>query len=290
MRSSTKAAAYRRDAWQRRGTGQTIVLSVLAALFSLWVLVPFYFLVMTSLAPHGSPVRGLRLPRQLTLSGYRDVLIEGAGQQPIWSYMANSIIIAGGGTLLAFAVSLPAAYGLSRLIPSRGARRVYLSFLGLQSMPTLALVIAFFLIYSKLGLIDSKIGLIVALFTIGVPFQVWVLKSFFDAVPRQIEEAASLDGASPVAAFSRVVLPLMGEPIAATGVLTFLTLYIDFLFAVTLTRQNSLTIPVYVVSFETESAVNVTATCAAVIVSMAPMVALYAFAQRYMQRMALIGA
>lgn len=265
-------------------------LVVVVAVIVAWVLLPFYFLVVASLAPHGEPVLGLRLPSSLTLSGFRRVLLGGGGQKPIWPYMEHSVLIAGGGTILAFIVSLPAAYGLSRLMPAKRARGAYLGFLALQSMPTLALVIAFFLLYERLGLIDSKIGLIVALLAVSVPFQVWVLKSFFDAVPRELEEAAELDGAGPLTVFGRVVLPLMGEALAATGVLTFLTLYVDFLFAVSLTRQNALTIPVYVVSFETEMAVNITATAAAVIVSMLPMIALYAFAQRYMQRMALLGA
>src|SRR5512146_2175242 len=98
----------------RPGTRVWPIVGVVAAttIFAVWVLMPFYFLVVTSLAPHGEPVLGLRLPTDITFSGFRSVLIGGNGQRPIWPYMLNSVLIAGGGTLLAFIVSLPAAYGL----------------------------------------------------------------------------------------------------------------------------------------------------------------------------------
>ena len=257
--------------------------------FSLWVLTPFYFLVITSLSPHGSPPLGFTAPLAFTLNSYHAILNGLAGQPEIWPYLLNSVIIAGGGTLLSFVVSLPAAYGLSRLMPSRLARAAYLSFFVLVALPTLALVLAIFLIYTQLGFMDSRFWLIVALLSTSVPLQVWVLKSFFDAVPKEYEEAAAIDGAGTVGIFVRVVLPLMGEAIAATGILTFLALYVDFLFAVVLTRVSAVTVPVYVVGFENDLAVNVTATSAAAIISMIPMLGVFLIAMRYMKRVAIIG-
>jgi multiple sugar transport system permease protein len=264
-----------------------LTLSILA--FALWVLVPYYFLVVTSLTPKGEPTFGLTLPKSVTLDAYRSVFSGGGGQPTVWRYMWNSVLIAAGSTVLAFVVSLPAAYGLSRLMPRRSARFVYVGFLALQALPTVALVLAIFLLYSKYGLIDSRPGLMVALLTISVPFEVWILKSYFDVVPREYEESAALDGAGHINILVRVVLPMMGEALAATGVLTFLALYIDFIFAVTLTTHSAVTVPVYILGYQNELATDVNGMSAAAIVSMLPMLGVYLIAQRYMHRIALIG-
>jgi multiple sugar transport system permease protein len=204
--------------------------------------------------------------------------------------MLTSIIVAGGAMLLSFVVAFPAAYGLSRLTPSKGANRAYVSFLGLQALPTIALVAAFYMLYSKLGLLNTKPGLLCALLTIGVPLEVWVLKAFCDAIPREVEEAATLDGAGTLKRMVRIIIPFMGDGIASTAALTFLQLYVDYLFAVTLTDSSSSTVPVYVTGFQNELSVNVGATCAAAVISMIPMLAVFGVAQRYSKGMALMGA
>ncbi|MDR2567264.1 MAG: carbohydrate ABC transporter permease [Bifidobacteriaceae bacterium] len=267
-----------------------IGLGVAVGVILLWVLLPLYYLFVTSLSPNSEPVLGWSLPRQLTLENYRSIILGGPGQPVIWGFMLTSIIVAGGAMLLSFVVAFPAAYGLSRLTPSKGANRAYVSFLGLQALPTIALVAAFYMLYSKLGLLNTKPGLLCALLTIGVPLEVWVLKAFCDAIPREVEEAATLDGAGTLKRMVRIIIPFMGDGIASTAALTFLQLYVDYLFAVTLTDSSSSTVPVYVTGFQNELSVNVGATCAAAVISMIPMLAVFGVAQRYSKGMALMGA
>jgi multiple sugar transport system permease protein len=266
------------------------LLSIVVVVILLWVLVPLYFLFVTSISPNGHPVLGWSLPEQLTLENYMSIIFGGTGQSPIWNFMVTSIVVAGGATLLSFLVAFPAAYGLSRLMPSRMANRIYVSFLGLQALPTIALIVAFYMIYSQFDLLNTRGGLLIALLTIGVPLEVWVLKAFCDAIPREVEEAAGLDGAGTLTTMVRIVIPFISEGIASTAALAFLQLYVDYLFAVTLTDSSSSTVPVYVTGFQNELSVNMGATCAAAVISMIPMLAVFGVAQRYSKGLALMGA
>lgn len=252
----------------------------------LWIFVPYYFLAMTSVTEAGTIVYGFTVPQFLTLSNYREIL---GGAQAIWPFLLNSIIVSGGVTLLSLLFGVPAGYGLSRLRQFTVARGMYLSFFVLRMLPPMAFLIPYYLFFARVGLLDHREGLIMALLPFGLPFTIWTIKAFFDNIPVSIDESAQLEGATPFQTFVLISLPIVAQGIAATGLLNFLLAYVDYMFAATLARNTAMTFSVYVVSFQNDYVVYVSAMMAATVVGTLPMIAVYFYAQRFMRRMAIIG-
>ena len=259
----------------------------LGVLFVLgWVGVPLFCLVAISLTPEGAPAVALGLPSELSAIHYRRVL---TGVQSLWSYLANSVIVSGATTLTALVLALPCGYGLSRLQHYASARALYLAVFVLRMLPPITLVIPYFLIISRLHLLDTRVGLLTALLAPTLPLAIWTSKTFFDTIPVALDESARLDGASAWQVFWRVGLPLTANGTAVTAILTFLTAYIDYIFAVTLTNNAATTLPVYVAGFKTEYRFYVGDMLAATLVGTLPMLGLFVIVQRHMRRVALAG-
>jgi multiple sugar transport system permease protein len=252
----------------------------------LWVGIPFFCLVSVSLAPEGSAAVGLGVPSQLSLEHYRRVL---TGVQTLWLYLGNSVIVCTLATTISLILSLPCAYGLSRLQRYTAARTLYLGVFVLRMLPPITLVIPYFILIGKLHLLDTKAGLIYALLAPALPLSIWTSKSFFDTVPATLDEAARIDGATAWQVFMRVALPLVGSGMAVTAILTFLTVYVDYIFAVTLTNHQALTLPVYIAGFKTEYRFYVGDMLAATLVGTLPMLVLFLVVQRHMRRLVLAG-
>jgi ABC-type glycerol-3-phosphate transport system permease component len=209
--------------------------------------------------------------------------------QSLWLYLKNSVIVSLLATLMAMFLALPCAYGLSRLQRYAAARMLYLAVFVLRMLPPITLVIPYFVLIGKLRLLDTKLGLLYALLAPALPLAIWTSKTFFDAIPVTLDEAARIDGASAWEVFTRVALPLIGNGIAVTAILTFLTAYIDYIFAVTLTNHQALTLPVYIAGFKTEYRFYVGDMLAATLVGTLPMVGLFLIVQRHMRRVVLAG-
>lgn len=256
------------------------------ALCLIWIAIPYYFLIVTSLVPQGTAVRGFAWPDFTTLDNYRQIL---TGANTLWPYLFNSVVVTLSVTLLALLIGVPAGYGLSRLRRFPAAKGLYLSFFVLRMLPPVAFVIPYFLVFSRLQWLDTRRALVLALLPFALSFTVWTIKAFFDGLPFDVEEAAQLDGANPFQIFAVIILPMVGQAVAATGLLTFLLAYVDYLFAVTLTSNKAVTYAVYLVTFQNDYRVYVNAMMAATLLGTLPMVALYFYAQRYMRRMAIMG-
>lgn len=252
----------------------------------LWVGIPFFSLVSVSLAPEGAAAVALGLPQPISLEHYRRVL---TGLESLWLYLKNSVIVSFLATTMALGLGLPCAYGLSRLQRYAAARALYLAVFVLRMLPPITLVIPYFILVGKLGLLDTKVGLLYALLAPTLPLAIWTAKTFFDAVPSTLDEAARIDGATGWQIFTRVALPLIGNGIAVTAILTFLTAYIDYIFAVTLTNHEALTLPAYIAGFKTEYRFYVGDMLAATLVGTLPMVGLFLIVQRHMRRVVLAG-
>lgn len=252
----------------------------------LWVFTPYYFLLASSFVQAGTIVYGFTIPPFLTLDNFKEVF---GGVQAIWPFLINSIVVSGGVTLLSLIFGVPAGYGLSRLRQFSIARGMYLSFFILRMLPPMAFVIPYYLFFARTGLLDHREGLIMALLPFGLPFTIWTIKAFFDNIPPTIDESAQLEGANPFQTFVLISLPIVAQGIAATALLNFLLAYVDYMFAATLARNTAMTFSVYVVSFQNDYVVYVSAMMAAAMVGTLPMIAVYFYAQRFMQRMAIIG-
>lgn len=160
----------------------------------------------------------------------------------------NSLITSTAATLLPMLIGVPAAYALSRW-QSRRAGTISLWILASRMAPPIAFTIPYFLAYGYLGLIDTIPGLVLIYMTFNLSLVIWMMRPFFDQLPRALEEAAWIDGAHPAQAFARIVLPLSAPGLAATAILCFLFAWNDFFFALILTRTEAMTAPVAVVNF-----------------------------------------
>lgn len=171
-------------------------------------------------------------------------------------YMAprlwDSIVVSMGSTAVAVLVAMLAAYALSRM-DFRG-RHVFVSWvLSTRMMPPVAVAIPLFFIYKDVGLMDSYLGIILIHAVMNLPLAVLLLKSFFDDIPREIDESAIIDGASRWLIFRRVILPMAKGGIAATAVLCFIFSWTEFIFVLTLTQTGLKTVPVVSSSFVTST-------------------------------------
>lgn len=162
--------------------------------------------------------------------------------------MLNSFITSSVSTILALVIGTPGAYALSRATMKQ-ERTFSLLILASRMAPPVAFAIPYFLVYRYMGLLDTRTGLILVYLTFNLALVVWLMRNFFDATPRALEEAAWIDGASLWKTFMVIVLPMSGPALVTTAILCFLYSWNDFFFALTLTRNSAMTAPVEVVNF-----------------------------------------
>lgn len=160
----------------------------------------------------------------------------------------NSLVVSVASTAAAMLVGVPGAYALSRW-SGRGGGAITLWILASRMAPPIAFTIPYFLVYRHLELLDTLTGLVIIYLTFNLSLVIWMMRPFFDQLPRALEEAAWIDGAGLWQSFARIVLPLSGPGLAATAILCFLFAWNDFFFALILTRTEAMTAPVAVVNF-----------------------------------------
>jgi multiple sugar transport system permease protein len=228
--------ARRRERWRRAGLYAVTVALMLLIMF------PFLWMVQMSFRPNDD-IFGYDLLFTPTLVHY-GALWQGhfAGS------FGNSVIASTVSTALSLILGVPAAYALSRA-RFRGGRQIALWVLASRMAPPIAFTIPFFLAYRHMGLLDSVWGLALIYLTFNLALVIWMMQTFFDSVPRALEDAAWIDGCSVWGAFFRITLPLAAPGLAATAVLCFILSWNDFFFALILTRTNAMTAPVAIVNF-----------------------------------------
>lgn len=186
------------------------------------------------------------IPEGATLDSYRTLLFE----QPFLRWMLNSTIVAVAVTLVGVSLASAAGYAFSRF-RFRGRRSGMAGLLITQMFPVTMLLLPLYVMLSKLGLVNTFVGLIVAYSATALPFCVWQMKGFYDTIPASLEEAAGLDGCTGPAAFFRVVLPLTLPGLAVTSLFTFMTAWSEYLVAAQLIQDQSLfTLPLGLKSFQ----------------------------------------
>lgn len=216
------------------------VLAVMA--FSL---VPFYWLINTSLKAGESLGAGELFASRPTLDNYLVVF----RNPDFFLALRNSVIIAVVTTAVALVFASFAAYALARLKMRRKALLLTL-ILSVTTFPAIAIAAPMFSIWREIGLYDTLIGLIIPKLTFALPLAIYTLTSFFREIPKELEESAYIDGASPFLAFRKVVLPLAVPGLATTAILVFISVWNEFLLAVTLTTSpESRPVPVAIAFF-----------------------------------------
>ena len=167
-----------------------------------------------------------------------------AGDSSFWIWMRNSLVVSLGTTLMGLVLAVPAAYAFSRFRFS-GREGSMFAFLLVQMFPGIIIIVPYFMVMKSLGLLNTSLGLILAYSVTALPLCVWMLKGFFDTVPRELEEAALLDGCNQFQVFWRVVLPLSLPAVAVTALFSFLAAWNEYLLALTFNTSNDMyTLPV----------------------------------------------
>jgi multiple sugar transport system permease protein len=157
--------------------------------------------------------------------------------------MVHSFIVSVGTVVLGLGVSVTAAYAFSRFrFPGRHA--IMLQFLLVNMFPVVLLILPLFVLFRRLGLLDTHLSLILANATVAIPFAVWMLTSYVGAIPKSLDESAMIDGCSRLTALRRVVLPLAAPGIISTGIYIFITAWNEYLYALTLGGKNVRTVTV----------------------------------------------
>ncbi|MCP4383490.1 MAG: carbohydrate ABC transporter permease [Hyphomicrobiales bacterium] len=178
-------------------------------------------------------------PIDWVIDNYRRLL----GRTTFLENLGHSLIVASGTVLVGLVLSVTAAYAFSRFrFPGR--RFLLLQFLVINMFPIVLLILPLFVMMRRIGLLDTHAALIIANATIAIPFSVWMLTSYMNAIPTELDEAAMTDGCSRLGALARVVLPLCWPGIVATGIYIFITAWNEYLYALTLGGRNVRTMTV----------------------------------------------
>ena len=273
----------------RRSLAMSIVFYAGIVLFGLWILLPVWFLVMSSFTTLGQlSVRPFPLiPDQMTLENYYSVLTGSTGDEAFGSIDVGARLVpAIGQSLLVSSLLVGlnlliagwAAYGLSRY-PFTGARAFELSVIASRVVPAIAIIGPFFVAFRVFDMLDTPWALLISYNIFTLPIAILVLKNYFDQLPREIEEAAKIDGASRMLTLWIIVVPIAKPGLVAAGVLIFLEAWGEFFYALVLTNQ--LTVPPLLAGFQSVQQFNWNTLAAATVMSMLPPIVLAFVFQRY---------
>jgi raffinose/stachyose/melibiose transport system permease protein len=255
------------------GAGASVLLWGYAAL----ALVPLLLMVSNSFRTNSDLITDpLGLPTPPTTASYVEAWTTGN----FATYFANSLAVTVGAVAISTAVATMAAYALARG-RSRIFRWLEALFLSGLMLPIHLAILPIFYLFDGLGLIDSRLGLMLMYAASGVPFSIFVLTTFFRQLPEELEEAAALDGASHWQTFWRIMVPLVRPALATVAVFRFVPIWNDFLFPLVLLRsEDKYTLPVGLTSFFGENATNYSAVFAGLVITTIPLIVLFLVATK----------
>jgi multiple sugar transport system permease protein len=225
-------------------------------------------------------------PHAATLEAYRSVF----ATRPMALFLFNSLVVSLGATIVAVVLGALAAYGFSRFV-IRGAAWFLIALLITKMLPETLLIVPFFKLFSTLGLIDTRAALILAYSTVTLPFALWMLIGFLDAIPRDIDEAAIVDGASRLRTFWSVIVPLARPGLVAVAFFTFIASWNSYLWALVLTTSpEKFVISVGVANMVGEYRVQWNELMAASVIATIPALILFSLFSRHLVTAITAGA
>jgi trehalose/maltose transport system permease protein len=223
---------------------------LLLAVIAVYTLFPFYWAIVSSLKTGSSLFEVDPWPQHPAWSNYVAVFTA----QPFGQNILNSVIVATAVVVVSLALGLTASFALAR-IEFRGRKILLLSVLAVSMFPQIAVLSGMFELVNWLGFYNQLPALIISNLVLTLPFTIWVLTTFMRELPKELEEAAIVDGATPAIIVFRVFLPLLGPAMATTGLLAFIAAWNEFLFALTFTQSDRVrTVPVAIALFSGGSA------------------------------------
>lgn len=267
----------------KRKAGSKIVSFILAFIIVLFAVFPFVWILSTSFK-HSSEIYSTPtfIPSEPTLDGYSDILFKESKNFDFKIWVRNSVLVSVGTTIFSLVIATLGGYGISRY---RFKGRGFLSYFILmtQVVPASLLIIPLYVTMNTLGLIDTLASLVLAYTTFSIPFCTWMMKGFFDSIPRSLDEAAMVDGCGPFRAYVRVVLPLTMPGLVATGIFSFISGWNEYLFAsIFVQRYQNWTIPRGIASFIGQYSTNWAAVMAGAALITVPIVVIFLLLQKYL--------
>jgi multiple sugar transport system permease protein len=249
------------------------------------ICVPGIWIMLTSLRP---PVEIMAkppvwIPQEINLDAYVAMFSGvGKGGIPVLEYFRNSLIISITSTVIAIAIGMAGGYAFARF-RFRGKSGLFLGLMLTRTVPGIALSLPLFFVYARLGIIDTHFGLILAYVALNIPFTIWLIDGFFRQVPKDLAEAAQIDGCTRWQAFWQVEFPLAGPGIASSAIFAFLTSWNEFALASQLTRSvNSKTLPVGLLDYTAEFTIDWRGMCALAVVMIIPALTLTFIVQKHL--------
>ena len=228
----------------RRSRGRTIavVSALVLAATCILMVAPFLWAAFSSVKPTDVAFSN---PPVFTFSPTFQPYVDLWQTTSFYLYLINTVVVAVISTLVALAVGLPCAYALSRY---GGAASLVLLVLALifRALPRFAVVLPMYEISKSIGIYDTRVALAAALIAINQPFTIWLLRNFFAEIPRELDEAAMVDGCTRFGVLRRIMIPLMGPGILTAGIFVFLFAFQEYLTAAVLTDINAKTVPVFI--------------------------------------------
>ncbi|MER6629958.1 carbohydrate ABC transporter permease [Streptomyces sp. NPDC000987] len=240
---------------------------------------PLYWMVDTAFKPAKDAIDPdpSLLPTGITLDNFRRAL----DIADFWGPVGRSLTVSLAVVVIGMVVGLLAALAISRFA-FRGRKIVIVGILAVQMVPLVAMIIPVFLLLNDLGQYDKLTGLIITYLTFILPFTVWTLRGFIVNIPRELEEAAMVDGCSPTGAFLRVVFPLLAPGMVATSVYGFIQAWNEYLYALMLLSQKNQTATVWLGNFTTKHGTEYAPMMAGATMMAVPIVVLFLLVQRKM--------
>ncbi len=274
MNTNTVRLAANGKTGRRRGGNLVSPLFLVCLL--VFLLFPFYWTFLTSVKPETELFSSTvsYWTRNASFESYTLLFRHFDFLNPI----GNSALVAGITTFVSLTVSVMAAYAFSRF-RFKGRKAMMIMFLSNNMFPTVLLLSPLYSIMRKMGVLYTPWALVLAYTTFTIPFSVWLLNGYFNALPISLEEAAMIDGANRTRAFFDVVFPILSQGLIATGVYIFMTSWNEYTYAVMFTNKATRTVPVVLKSLVGSFGVNWNLLCAGGVVTIIPVCIMFFFAQ-----------
>jgi multiple sugar transport system permease protein len=261
--------------------GRAGALYVVLLLVLVFFISPIVWFIALAIRP---PETAFLNPPQLTFSptfdAFHHILVDPGANAP---QLLNSIIVAGCTVLLNLPFAVPSAYGLSRF-KFRGKKNLMLWYLGLLMAPPVAFLIPYFVLVTRIGLSGTYLAMVLVMQTLTIPFSVWLMKSFIDEVPLELEEAARVDGARWYTIMLRITLPIVRPGIIVTSMFAFVFAWNNAAFPLVLSSRATATLPIGTLGYFATSGVTWNYIAAAAVIAMVPPMIIFLVFDRYVVR------
>jgi len=268
--------------YRARKVGLKIMTYVVLVAILIFAFFPIFWMLSTSFKPNhlAFSIPPKWVPKPFILDSYKKQITDRGG---FVVFFKNGVIVSLSVTILTVIVAIFSGYSFSRF-RFKGQKTIFLLILATQMFPYVLIVISLYVMFRNLGLLNTYPGLILSLTTLSLPFSIWMMKGFCDTVPKEVEEAALVDGSSKIGILIRIVIPMILPGMIAVALFSFLVAWNNLLFSLTLSLRNDmLTIPPgFLMTYVGEFQYRWSDMCAGSVLVSVPVIVIFIFFQKYL--------